>query len=171
MSSAASSESTVTAFGPCTFGAFNTASIELAADAGVVWDLLFERSAWIPGFAGKSRVDGPDGAVGERAHFCSRDATGTVHKRLEEILALEPQRRLVQRLALADDSATTAFADWRLVPTARGCRLELNLFWLDVPQPGMDWPAVQSLRAGYMAATQTLIEAHLDRLQGALARR
>lgn len=170
MRSTPSPEPPVPTFGPCTFGAFNTAFIEMAADAGAVWNLLFQRSAWIPGFAGKSRVDGPDGAVGERAHFRGHDAAGTVHTRLEEILALEPQRRLVQRLALADDSATTAFADWRLLPTARGCRLELSLFWLDVPQPGMDWPAVQSLRAGYMAATQALIEAHLTRLQEALAR-
>jgi hypothetical protein len=76
----------------------------------------------------------------------------------------------VARLQTLTECATTAFVDWRLQPTAEGCLLELNLFWLDLPQPGMDWPATRALREGYIAATQAVIEGHLVRLRQALAR-
>ena len=158
-------------FGTYGFGAFNAARIALTVPLEVAWPVLFDRAAWIPGFAGKALVDGPEGGVGERALYSSRDAAGQVHTRLEEILELVPQCRLVLRLALADDSATTAFADWRLFPATEGCTLELNLFWLDLPETGTDWPAVQAQRATYIAATQAVIDGHLMRLREVLARR
>lgn len=154
-----------------TFGALNCARIDLAAAAKDVWPLLFRRAAWMPGFVGKTALDGPVDAVGERALYTSHDASGQPHTRVEEILCLEPQRRLVFRLALVDDGATTAFADWRLFTAAAGCTLELSVFWLDLPEPGMDWPALQALRASYIAATQRVIEGHLARIRDVLATR
>lgn len=159
----------VPSLGAHSFGAFNAARAELAAPCERVWALLFDRTAWMPGFAFKRVVDGMENAVGERAHYTSRPAGGGEHTRLEEILHLEPARRLVLRLATVETDATTAFADWRLQPTQAGCRLELNLFWLDLPQPGMAWPATCELRAGYIVSTQAVIEAHLVRMGDALA--
>ena len=154
--------------GAHTFGAFNVARAEMRAPCERVWARLFDRAAWMPSFAGKAWVDGLQDAVGERTHFTSRGADGSLHTRLEEILHLVPQRRLVARLQTLTECATTAFVDWRLQPTAEGCLLELNLFWLDLPSPGMDWPAAVDLRAGYLDATQSVIEGHLARLREAL---
>ncbi len=169
MTAAADPSALVPGLGSHTFGAFNTTRTELRAPCERVWALLFDRAAWMPGFAGKHVVDGLQNTVGERAHFTSRTAGGGAHTRLEEILHLEPARRLVLRLATVETDATTAFVDWRLQPTQAGCLLELNLLWLDLPQPGMAWPAVRELRAAYMASTQAVIEAHLVRLGEALA--
>lgn len=165
----ADSSAPVPSFGVHSFGAFNAARAELAAPCERAWALLFDRAAWMPGFAFKRVVDGMENAVGERAHYTSRPAGGGEHTRLEEILHLEPARRLVLRLATVETDATTAFVDWRLQPTQAGCLLELNLLWLDLPQPGMAWPAMRELRAAYMASTQAVIEAHLVRLGEALA--
>ena len=124
----------------------------------------------MPSFVRKERLDGPTDAVGERALYTSRDSSGQVHTRVDEIICLEPQRRLVFRLALLEEGATTAFADWRLVPTAAGCTLELSVFWLDLPGPGMKWPEVQALRQSYVTATQTVIEGHLEGIRDAIAK-
>lgn len=170
MSSASDCPAPSPSLGSHTFGAFNVARAEWKAPCEQVWSLLFDRAAWMPSFAGKAVIDGTEGAVGERAHFTSRAADGTLHTRLEEILHLEPGRRLVMRLETVAERATTAFADWRLQPTPEGCALELNLYWLDLPDPGSDWPATRALREGYIAATQAVIEGHLERLRQALAR-
>ena len=113
MNSPPSPEQPTPTFGTHTFGALNCARIDLAADADEVWPLLFDRAQWMPRFVSKERLDGPVDAVGERALYTSRDASGQAHTRIDEILCLEPQRRLVFRLALLDEDATTAFADWR----------------------------------------------------------
>ena len=170
MNSPPSPEQPTPTFGTHTFGALNCARIDLAADADEVWPVLFDRAQWMPRFVSKERLDGPVDAVGERALYTSRDASGQAHTRIDEILCLEPQRRLVFRLALLEEGATTAFADWRLVPTAAGCTLELSVFWLDLPGPGMNWPAVQTLRQSYVAATQIVIEGHLTGIRDALAK-
>ncbi len=170
MTSASSPRDSLPSLGSHTFGAFNVARAEWQAPCEQVWNLLFDRAAWIPGFAGKVVIDGTERAAGERAHFTSCTAEGTAHTRLEEILHLEVHRRLVMRLETVAECATTAFADWRLQPRLEGCALELNLYWLDLPQPGSDWQATRALREGYIAATQAVIEGHLERLRQALAR-
>ena len=170
MNSKPSPEQPTPTFGTHTFGALNCARMELAVDANEVWPLLFDRAHWMPSFVGKERLDGPADAVGERALYTSRDSSGQLHTRVDEIICLEPQRRLVFRLALLEEGATTAFADWRLVPTAAGCTLELSVFWLDLPEPGMNWTDVQTLRQSYVTATQTVIEGHLEGIRDAIAK-
>jgi hypothetical protein len=170
VSAAADAPALAPGFGAHTFGAFNVARAELPASCEQMWALLLDRAPWMPGFAGKATIDGEQGAAGERAQFSSRGDDGSVHTRLEEVLHLELHRRMVLRLETLAEAATTAFVDWRLQPLPAGCLLELNLFWLDLPQPGMDWPATRALREGYIAATQAVIEGHLVRLRQALAR-
>jgi uncharacterized protein YndB with AHSA1/START domain len=149
------------------FGAMNTARVLIAASPAQVWALLFDRSVWMAGYAGKVRVAGLADTLGERALYHSDHGDGEFVTRLEEILYLDAPRRLVLRLASRDDSATTAFVDWRVAATSEGTLLELNVYWLDVPAAGMEWPAVQALRAEYETHTQELIDGHLRRIRNA----
>ena len=150
---------------PPLFGAVNTATIEIAAPADIVWSVLFDRARWIDDFVGKTAIDGPTDDVGERARFTTRTPDGGMATRIEEILIRTPPRRLVARLALEENDATFAFAEWRLSPGRGVSNLEMNLYWTDVPEPDADWPAILVQRQGYIDHTQ----ATLDRLVASIA--
>lgn len=143
---------------PPLFGALNTASIAIAAPAETVWPVLFDRARWIAEFVGKTPIDGPPDAVGERARFATRTPDGGTATRIEEILLSTPPWRLVTRLALEENDATFAFAEWRLSPSGVDTLLEMNLYWTDLPDPDTDWPAVQAQRQGYLDHTQATLE-------------
>ncbi len=142
---------------PPLFGAVNTAAVDIAATRERVWAVLFHRAAWVPKFLSKTPLDGPQDAAGERARYTSADDAGAPQTRIEEILLSAPPERLVARLALADNDATFAFAEWRIASKGEGCRLEMSLFWTDLPEEGADWPATRRLRDGYVAHTQGII--------------
>lgn len=143
---------------PPMFGAVNTAIVDVAAPVEAVWQVLFERSRWVPDFAGKEALDGPTDAVGERALFSTHTPNGGTATRIEEILVSVPHRRLVTRLALAEGDATFAFAEWRLSPAGDGSALEMNLYWIDLPEAGADWPAIQAQRQDYLGVTQAALD-------------
>lgn len=149
------------------FAAFNGTRVLIPRPAEQVWAMLFERDRWMPAFVRREHVDGPTGEVGERYRVHSRQADSS-SVRMEETLALEAARRLVIRMALPDDSATMSFAEWRLEPGPEGTTLEFNVYWLDVPKPGADWPATRAQRADYMAHTQASIEATVARFRDAV---
>lgn len=151
------------------FGALNVHWVLIEAPPARVWALLFDRAQWMEGFAYKTVIDGTARETGERARFTGRGAGGDkLNVRLEEILLADPPRRLVTRLATADDTATHSFVDFRLTPSGKGgTRLEFDMFWLDRGEPGADWAAVQKTRAAYAAITGQAIEGHLRRIKAA----
>lgn len=136
----------------------NSARADIDAPAERVWTILFDRRAWVPGFVAKTPLDGQEDAVGERAYFSSRDAHGRTQTRIEEILFRERPQRLVSRLALAENDATFAFAEWRIASAGAGCLMEMSLFWTDLPAPGSDWAITRGTRDCYVAETQVTIE-------------
>lgn len=143
---------------PPAFGAVNTATVEVHVPPEDVWPVLFNRARWLDGFVGKESIDGPLDAVGERALFTSRAPDGAPASRIEEILLSERPRRLVTRLALRENDATFAFAEWRLTEQGGGSLLEMSLYWIDLPEAHADWPAIRAQREGYIAHTQATIE-------------
>ena len=154
---------------PTMFGGVNTASAIGEASPDAVWRTLFDRARWLPDFVGKEAIDGPADAVGERARFTTRREDGGLSTRNEEILLADPPRRLVTRLALVPQDATFAFAEWRLEPLGSGTRVEMSLYWLDLPGEGADWPATVALRADYLAHTQTILDGIVTRIASAAA--
>ena len=154
-----------------TFGALNVTRARFDAPPDRVWAVLVDRAAWMPTFVDKQHLDGPANAVGERALLRSRTAEGGIAARVEEVLWWDAPHRLVQRLGLEDDSATTAFGDWRLFAAEGGTELEFSVHWIDVPEPGMDHAAAMALRASYVAHMQGVIDAYPQRIREALSRR
>lgn len=153
-----------------TFGALNVTRAQLDAQPDRVWAVLVDRGAWMPTFVEKQHLDGPLHAVGERSLLRSRAADGSLAVRVEEVLWWEPPHRLVLRLGLEDDSVTTAFGDWQLLAAGGGTDLQFSVYWIDVPEPGMDRRATMALRASYVAHTQALIQTYPQRIREALAR-
>lgn len=153
-----------------TFGALNVTRARIHAAPDRVWTVLIDRGAWMPSFVGKQHLDGPANAAGERALLRSRAADGSVAARVEEVLWWEPPHRLVLRLGPEDDRTTTAFGDWQLFATDGGTELQFSVYWIDMPEPGMDRSAAMALRASYVAHTQALIETYPQRIREALAR-
>ena len=155
---------------PPTFGALNVTRAHIDALPDRVWAVLVDRRVWLPTFVDKQHLDGSADAVGERSLLRSRAADGTISTRVEEVLWWAPPHRLVLRLGLEDDSATTAFADWQLFAVDAGTELQFSVYWVDVPEPGMDRAAALDLRASYVAHTQALIEAYPQLIREVLAR-
>ena len=149
---------------PPMFGGVNTATIAVGAPVEVVWPVLFDRARWIDGYVGKVPIDGQADAVGERASFTTRTPEGVTATRNEEILVSDPPRRLISRLALEENDATFAFAEWRLSPTREGSTLEMNLYWTDLPEEGADWSAIRVQRQGYLDHTQAALETLVARI-------
>lgn len=154
-----------------TFGALNVTRSCIDAPPDRVWAVLIDRGAWMPTFVDQQHLDGPADGVGERSLLRSRTADGSMAERVEEVLWWEPPHRLVLRLGLEDDRATTAFGDWRLFAADGGTELQFSVYWIDIPEPGMDRSAAMALRASYVAHTQALIETYPQRIREALARR
>lgn len=146
---------------PPLFGALNTASATTDVAPGIVWATLMRREAWLKDYAGKQMVDGPSDAVGERARHSTHLPDGGVATRIEEILLRDPFHRLVIRLALESNDATFAFAEWRLMTAEQGTRIEMNLYWTDLPEDDMDWPAIKQLRQSYIDHTQAIMDKHV----------
>ena len=152
------------------FGALNVTRARIDAPPCRVWAVLIDRAAWMATFVDKQHLDGPANAVGERALLRSRSADGGIATRVEEVLWWDAPHRLVLRLGLEDDSATTAFGDWRLFTADGGTELEFSVHWIDVPEPGMDHAATMALRASYVAHTQAAIDAYPQCIVEALSR-
>jgi uncharacterized protein YndB with AHSA1/START domain len=152
------------------FGALNVTRSRIDAPLDRVWEVLIDRAAWMPTFVDKQHLDGPTNAVGERALLRSRTANGGIATRVEEVLWWDAPHRLVLRLGLEDDHATTAFGDWRLFTADGGTELEFSVHWIDVPEPGMDHAATMALRASYVAHTQAAIDGYPQRILEALSR-
>ena len=147
-----------------TFGAVNSASVLIDAPAERVWSVVLDRAAWMPTFVEKVGLDGATDSVGERALYRSRSEDGEIATRLEELLLLDAPARIVKRLALADDSATWAFCEWRIAATDVSSELEMNLYWLDVPEPASGWEEVQALRERYLSQTQAILEGYISNI-------
>ena len=144
----------------------NTAGILINQSAEVVWSVLMDRSKWMPQFNVKQVMSGVENQVGELAIVASKSEKGEVYRRLEETLFIQPQKRLVLRLAPMSNAQTDAIADIRINAKDTGVHMEFGVSWSENVLADSNLRAAE-LETSYSELTQKQLEEHLRRIKQA----
>ena len=105
---------------------FNSLELAIDAPAEVVWDLLFERSAWMTMQVSRTVVEGEDRSVGAISKIVLQVDDAQV-ERLEALHLVEQHRRLVVRF-WSESALGGGLTDYQLRLSKSGVVLQVTVF-------------------------------------------
>lgn len=103
---------------------FNTHSELIGAPRAQVWEVFLDRGTWMESFVSRTHTSGTDGSVGSITEVRMNVPSSPV--RTEEVLHVEPHRRLVVRIS-AQGSQALAHADFEFTDRGGGCRVQVSI--------------------------------------------